>query len=89
MIWQKIPTTNNAPADVEIGQKDFVTALAGDIAGLATISTGNGTCASNGSDSSGNPTYPVRMREVSELSSALLCRMAHGSSSPTAGMTAF
>jgi uncharacterized protein (TIGR03437 family) len=58
MIWQKIPTTNNAPADVEIGQKDFVSAVAGDVAGLAIISTGGKTCASNGSDSTGAPIYP-------------------------------
>ncbi len=58
MIWQKLPTANNAPADVEIGQKDFVSAVADDVAGLATIPTGGKTCASNGSDSTGAPTYP-------------------------------
>ncbi|HLW77312.1 MAG TPA: hypothetical protein VKS01_10005, partial [Bryobacteraceae bacterium] len=49
LIWNQIPTANTAPADVEVGQKDMVTAIADD-------STGH--CASNGVDSNNNPTYP-------------------------------
>ena len=57
LIWNSLPTTNQAPADVEIGQKDFQTAIANDTPGLATL-TNPGTCASNGTDTAGNPTYP-------------------------------
>jgi uncharacterized protein (TIGR03437 family) len=49
LIWNSIPTTNGQNADIVIGQKDFVS------------SGGNSSkdvCASNGTDSSGNPTYP-------------------------------
>ncbi len=58
LIWNSLPTANQAPADVEIGQKDFQSAIANDAAGLATLPGGGGTCASNGTDTSGNPTYP-------------------------------
>jgi uncharacterized protein (TIGR03437 family) len=51
LIWNSIPTTNQAPADVEIGQMDFNSATANDAANL---------CASNGTDTNGNPTYPAR-----------------------------
>lgn len=49
LIWNEIPTTNGQPADVEVGQKDFVTAIPDDTTEI---------CASNGVDSNGNPTYP-------------------------------
>ncbi len=49
LIWNSIPTTNTQPADVEIGQQDMQTAYGDDAADL---------CASNGTDTSGNPTYP-------------------------------
>lgn len=52
LIWNKIPTTNDQAADVEIGQKDFSTAIPNDTA------EGN-MCASTGTDSNGNPTYPT------------------------------
>lgn len=51
VIWNSIPTTNNQAADVVIGQKDFVSAIENDNTNL---------CASNGTDSSGNATYPGR-----------------------------
>jgi len=49
LIWNSIPTQNTQPADVEIGQMDMVTSILDDDTDL---------CASNGTDSNGNPTYP-------------------------------
>ncbi len=49
LIWNRIPTVNDTPADVEVGQKDMVTAIAND---------STDRCASNGVDSNNNPTYP-------------------------------
>jgi uncharacterized protein (TIGR03437 family) len=51
LIWNTIPTTNQQPADVEIGQVDMIT----------TITNNTPTmCASNGTDTDGNLTYPAR-----------------------------
>ena len=50
LIWNRIPTANDTPADIEVGQKDLVTAISDDSAEL---------CASNGTDSNNNPTYPT------------------------------
>ncbi len=49
LIWNSIPTSNDQNADVQIGQKDFVTSIADDTPDL---------CSSTGTDSSGNPIYP-------------------------------
>ena len=49
LIWNSIPTQNQQAADVEVGQKDFSTAIPNDTSTL---------CASNGVDSNNNPTYP-------------------------------
>lgn len=49
LIWNSIPTTNTQPADVEIGQQDMEIAFGDD---------GSDLCASNGTDTNGNPTYP-------------------------------
>lgn len=49
LIWDSLPTSNNQPANVEIGQQDMVTGVANDNTDL---------CDSNGVDSNGNPTYP-------------------------------
>jgi len=49
LIWNSIPTSNGQAADVEIGQKDMLTGIPDDSSEL---------CASNGTDSNGNPTYP-------------------------------
>jgi uncharacterized protein (TIGR03437 family) len=49
LIWNQVPTTNDAPANVELGQKDMVTGIEDDSTEI---------CASNGTDSNGNPTYP-------------------------------
>ena len=51
LIWNSIPTTNQAPADIVVGQKDLNTGISNDAAGL---------CPSTGKDSNGNPTYPKR-----------------------------
>jgi uncharacterized protein (TIGR03437 family) len=50
LIWNSIPSTNQKPADVEIGQKDMVTSIANDSTDL---------CPSNGTDTNGNATYPM------------------------------
>jgi uncharacterized protein (TIGR03437 family) len=50
LIWNAIPTTNQRPADIEIGQKDMVTSIANDSTDL---------CPSNGTDANGNATYPA------------------------------
>lgn len=49
LIWNEIPTRNQQPADVEVGQLNMQNSIPNDAAEL---------CASNGTDSSGNPTYP-------------------------------
>ncbi len=52
LIWNSIPTTNQAPADVVVGQKDMDTGIENDAADL---------CPSNGTDATtGKPTYPMR-----------------------------
>lgn len=69
LIWNKIPTANDTPADVEIGQPDMTTGIANDAysttspASLAsatttTIESPVLCTVSNGTDSNGNPTYP-------------------------------
>lgn len=50
LIWNKMPTSNGVPADVVIGQPDFVNYLDNNVTLL---------CATNGTDSSGNATYPA------------------------------
>ena len=51
LIWNSIPTTNQQPADVVIGQPDMTTAVTNNAPQL---------CASNGTDTAGNATYPTR-----------------------------
>ncbi|MCU1259185.1 MAG: repeat containing protein, partial [Bryobacterales bacterium] len=51
LIWNSIPTTNQAPADVVLGQPNFTS---------FTDNNSPGLCASNGTDTSNNPTYPAR-----------------------------
>ncbi len=51
LIWNSIPTQNQQPADVEIGQPDMSTAI-------ANYTGAGGLCASNGTDSTGAATYP-------------------------------
>jgi len=51
LIWNSIPTTNQAPADTVIGQPNFISYLSNNSSAL---------CASNGTDDNGNATYPDR-----------------------------
>ena len=66
LIWKSIPTGNQVPADVEIGQPDMVSGLANNsYSGTASATSGDGfietpvMCqVSTGTDASGNKTYP-------------------------------
>jgi uncharacterized protein (TIGR03437 family) len=67
LIWNSIPTSNAAPADVEIGQPDMVSSVANNsYSGTAATSTSDTTdketavlcTVSNGIDGYGNPIYP-------------------------------
>jgi uncharacterized protein (TIGR03437 family) len=49
LIWNKIPTSNGSPADLVIGQPDFVSFFDDNSTAL---------CASNGTDANSNKTYP-------------------------------
>jgi uncharacterized protein (TIGR03437 family) len=51
LIWNSIPTQNGQAADVAVGQPDLVTEDDNNFTKL---------CASNGTDSDNNPTYPAR-----------------------------
>jgi hypothetical protein len=50
LIWNSIPTQNQQPADVVIGQPDMTS---------EKQNNALGTCVSNGTDSANNPTYPA------------------------------
>jgi uncharacterized protein (TIGR03437 family) len=50
LIWNSIPTSTQQPADVEVGQVDFTQSVPDDNTHL---------CAVAGTDSNGNPAYPV------------------------------
>jgi uncharacterized protein (TIGR03437 family) len=51
LIFSNFPASNNAPADLVLGQPDFNSLLQNNSSKL---------CASNGTDSNKNPTYPAR-----------------------------
>jgi uncharacterized protein (TIGR03437 family) len=51
LIWNTLPTSNDQPADLVIGQPDFTSRIANNVTVL---------CAPAGTDSSGNPIYPSR-----------------------------
>jgi uncharacterized protein (TIGR03437 family) len=55
LIWNGIPSTVDQPADVVIGQPDFTSALPNNSVNF---------CASNGTDTNGNPTFPVRCEKT-------------------------
>jgi len=66
LIWNSIPSTNGAPADVEIGQPDFNSSVANNAFTTDTTSTLTPQpeipvlcTVSNGNDSNSNPTYPT------------------------------
>ncbi len=69
LIWNSIPTTNDAAADVEIGQPDMNSGVPNNAFSLTfpdslanstttSIQTPVLCTVSNGTDSNGNPTYP-------------------------------
>jgi uncharacterized protein (TIGR03437 family) len=69
LIWNTIPTQNNQPADVVLGQVDMVTSIPNDSfngspATSSTDTTNKETPAlcnlSNGTDAANNPVYPQR-----------------------------
>lgn len=51
LIWNRIPTANQAAADVVLGQPDFTSAIA---------NNSSKVCAANGKDDKGADTYPRR-----------------------------
>jgi uncharacterized protein (TIGR03437 family) len=51
VVWNSIPTSNGAPADLVLGQPDFTSAL---------FNNSTKVCAPNGIDDKGNATYPAR-----------------------------
>ena len=67
LIWNSIPAANDVPADVEIGQVDMTQGIANNsFTGSASATSGDGLLetavmctVSNGTDASGNPTYPA------------------------------
>ncbi len=63
LIWNTIPTVNQAPADVAVGQPDLVSAAANNsfstVPGDTTMKETPVLCTvSNGNDVNNNPTYP-------------------------------
>ena len=63
LIWNSIPSTNGAAADVVIGQPDMVSSIANNAFSTDPNDTTNKQTPvlckdSNGTDSNGNPTYP-------------------------------
>ncbi|MCP5114550.1 MAG: hypothetical protein GY953_27290, partial [bacterium] len=58
LIWNSIPGSNAQPADVVIGQHNFVTAIANNSPEL---------CASDGEDDDGEPTFPRRCAATMEF----------------------
>jgi uncharacterized protein (TIGR03437 family) len=58
LIWNSIPTTNQAPADIVIGQPNFETAIANNAPAL---------CEPAGEDEQGNKTYPKRCAATLEF----------------------
>jgi uncharacterized protein (TIGR03437 family) len=50
LIWNQIPTANQTPADVVIGQPNMTTAISNNSSAL---------CASNGTNADGTPAYPA------------------------------
>jgi uncharacterized protein (TIGR03437 family) len=62
LIWNTIPSSNGAAADVSVGQPDMVTSIANDAFTVDTTNNNKQTpvlcTVSNGSDTNGNLTYP-------------------------------
>jgi hypothetical protein len=58
MIWNSIPTRNGQPADLVLGQPDFVSAIPNNSSKL---------CEANGKDADGKDTFPVRCASTIEF----------------------
>ena len=63
LIWNSIPTANDAPADVVVGQPDMVSSVANNAFSVDTTNNNKETAilctVSNGTDANSNPTYPT------------------------------
>ena len=96
LIWNSIPTSNGAAADVAIGQPDLTSSVANNgyqdsipTDTTAPIKQTPVLCTtSNGTDTNGNPTYPSSCNATVSFP-ALRCRRATGCSSPMAATTAY
>ncbi|MGD0199417.1 MAG: hypothetical protein ABSD27_01560 [Bryobacteraceae bacterium] len=67
LIWNTIPTQNEAPADVAVGQPDLNSNIANNSSAVVSTDAKTGItisksvlCASNGTDTNGNPAFPLR-----------------------------
>jgi len=61
LVWNTIPTANQAPADLAIGQPDLNSSISNN--SFSTDSSGNRSkvlCDATGTDSDGKPTFPDR-----------------------------
>jgi uncharacterized protein (TIGR03437 family) len=65
LIWNTIPTTNTAPADIAVGQPDLVSATSNNSYKLLSYDSTTGVtklekilCDSNGTDTNGDLTFP-------------------------------
>jgi uncharacterized protein (TIGR03437 family) len=66
LIWNEIPTTNQQPADVEVGQPDMTSNISDNVPGILANGTSTttsatwptGGCASTGTDTSVTPNVP-------------------------------
>ncbi|HLJ50232.1 MAG TPA: hypothetical protein VKU01_29665 [Bryobacteraceae bacterium] len=61
LIWNTIPTSNGQAADLVIGQPDMKSNVENNAASYNSSGVGTSVlCASNGTDSNNNPTFPQR-----------------------------
>ena len=71
LIWNSIPTQNEQPADVVIGQPDMDSAIANNssrrLGSLDDETLSPVLCESNGTDANGRPTFPPRCSATLEF----------------------
>ncbi|MGD0014133.1 MAG: hypothetical protein ABSD56_06870 [Bryobacteraceae bacterium] len=67
LIWNTIPTQNQMPADVAVGQPDLNSNIANNASAVVSADAKTGItiskpvlCVSNGTDTNGNPAFPAR-----------------------------
>ena len=73
LIWNSIPSTNGAAADVAIGQPDMVSSIANNAFSTDPNDTTNKQTpvlctVSNGTDTNSNPTYPASCNATAQFS---------------------